>query len=360
MKIISIRSKAVSVPVRFSVVSCVRQTDHVMFVLVDVETDEGITGIAYVQAFNAYGAKAIIHCLDYLESVISGRDALETGELWKQMRSTLKLLGLGGIPMFALSAVDIALWDIKGKASGVPVYQLLGYQQSKFDAYQSDGLWLVSPLEAARQAEQFVHEGFHAVKMRFGRTDAKDDIAAAQEVRRAIGDDIELMGDVNQGWTCDQAMLMAEQLADVNLTWLEEPVDAEDADSHNRLQKSTRIPIATGENLYGILPWERFTSQGAASVYTPDLQRCGGVSGWLEVNQLLAQNDIGAGLHLFPEYAAHLFPLINKPVKLEWMSWPGILFQEPLTCENGQVKAMHKPGFGMQWDAAVVNKYTVC
>jgi len=359
MRIHNIDCRTVSVPVRFPVVSCVRQTSEVIFVLVDVTTEDGVTGIAYAQAFNIHGACAIMQCVAHLESALIGRSALETDALWRRMKEALKLLGLGGLPMFALSLIDIALWDIKGKAAGVPVYQLLGQETADLEVYQSDGLWLISSQDAARQAEQFAKAGFTAMKMRLGRQDAEEDIKAAREIRRAIGSDIELMGDVNQGWTCDVAIQMADRLADYDLTWLEEPVDAEDHASHARLKKSSSIPVATGENLYGMRTLQCFLQQDAASIYTPDLQRCGGITGWLAVNDLAGMDGVLSGLHLFPEYAVHLFPSIKRPVKLEWMSWPEILFAQPLTCEQGKVKAPARPGFGMEWNQENIDKYAI-
>lgn len=359
MKITALKPKIVQVPIRYPVISCVRQSRSIMFVLLDVETDEGITGISYVQAFHAHGAYAIVHCLKHLETIVAGEDAENIEAIGQLMTDAMKLLGLQGLPMFALSLVDIALWDIKGKSRNLSICRLLGGEPDTIEAYQSDGLWLVPPIEAAKQAETFAQNGFASMKMRFGRKDCEEDLKAAQEIRIAIGERIELTGDVNQGWTADSAIVMARRLADCGLGWLEEPVEAEDLEAHAQLSMKQPIPVATGENLYGIRSMHRFLQANAATVYTPDLQRIGGITGWLKIRTMIEEYGKPSGLHLFPEYAVHLFPLIGRTVRLEWMSWASVLFSQPLECRQGGVRTPDRPGFGMEWDAQAIEAYRV-
>ncbi|GIP31121.1 mandelate racemase/muconate lactonizing enzyme family protein [Paenibacillus sp. J2TS4] len=355
MKVTSFKHRIVSVPVHFPVVSCVRNSDRIVFVLLDITTDEGVTGISYVQAFHMNGAHAICSCLNHLESVVVGKDPRSIELIWQQMLEAIKLLGRQGLPMFALSLVDIALWDIAGKWARLPVCRLLGGEPGIFPAYQSDGLWLVSPAEAARQAEIFAASGFRSLKMRLGRTDRQEDIRAVQEVRQAVGKDVGLIVDVNQGWSADTVESVEKQLKEYNLLWIEEPVDADNAEGHAKLSGSLSIPVATGENLYGVQPFHRYLQMNAASVYTPDLQRTGGISGWRRINVLLEQFGKPSSIHLFPEYAVHLFPVIRHSLSLEWMSWASHLFQEPLECVNGQVRTPERPGFGFEWNEEVIN-----
>jgi L-alanine-DL-glutamate epimerase-like enolase superfamily enzyme len=359
MKVTSFKSVAVSVPVQYPVVSCVRKTDRVVFVLLDIATDEGITGIAYVQAFNKNWAQAIRLCLNQLESAVSGEDPLNREQLWLKMLEQTKLAGNYGLAMFAVSLVDIALWDIAGKAAGLPVCRLLGGAPGTFEAYQSDGLWLVSAEEAAKQAEAFADAGFRAMKMRLGRSDRGEDLLAVREVRRAVGDRIELMGDVNQGWSVETAESLEGRLLAQGLRWLEEPVEADNLEDHVRLARTTSLPVATGENLYGVRSFHNFLRMDAADVYTPDLQRTGGVTGWRRVQTLLEQYGKPSSIHLFPEIAVHLFPVIRRPLKLEWMSWAGALFQQPLDCSDGCVRTPDRSGFGMEWDMDAIEAYTL-
>lgn len=357
MKVTSFKHRVVSVPARFPVVSSVRKSDGIVFVLLDVVTDEGVKGIAYAQAFHLNGAQAIRSCLNHLESVVVGEDPRNIEHIWRKMLEATKLLGHQGLPMFALSMVDIALWDILGKIVGLPVCRLLGGEPGTFEAYQSEGLWLVSPTEAANQAETFAASGFRSLKMRLGRVNREEDIQAVFEVRKAIGEQIELMGDVNQGWTIERAESMGKRLAVCGLRWIEEPIEAGNVAGHARLSVSLSIPVATGENLYGVEPFHRFLQMDAADIYTPDLQRTGGISGWRRINFMLELYKKPSGIHLFPEYAVHLFPVIRHPLKVEWMSWASPLFQEQLVCVEGKVQTPDRPGFGLEWDEAAITAY---
>jgi len=359
MKITGFRHRAVSVPVTIPVVSSVRHSKEIVFVLLDVMTDEGLNGIAYAQAFNPQGANAVRSMLQLLEKVIVGKHPAHREPIWHQMWDSIKLFGQQGLAAFACSMVDIALWDIAAKSAQIPVYRMLGGTPDPIEAYASDGCWLVSPLEAARQAEAFVESGFSALKMRLGRKSGEEDVRALSEIRRAVGDHIEVMGDVNQGWTVDHAVDMAQKLEPCRLKWLEEPIEAEDLKGYERLKQSVNIPVAAGENLYAIRSTRRFLELDALSVYTPDLQRIGGVSGWLRLYALFELNNARYSIHLFPEFAVHLLAAAKKPDKLEWMSWAGVLFREPLKCANGKTAPPERPGFGMEWDEKAITKYAI-
>lgn len=359
MKITEFRHRVVSVPIKYPVVSCVRDSSHIVFVLLDVLTDEGIKGISYAQAFHIHGAKAIKACLNHLEEVLKGEDARNIEKIWYKMWDVTKLLGHQGLSTFAVSLVDIALWDIFGKSTNLPVYRLLGGQSGSFHVYQSDGLWLISHLEAARQAESFAASGFNAIKMRLGRRKVEEDLKTIVEVRRAIGEDVELLCDVNQGWTAEITEEIGKRLLQSEIYWLEEPIPAEDTEEYAYLSHTLDIQIATGENLYGIRPFHRFMQKNAASVYTPDLQRVGGISGWKRINTLFELFNKPSTLHLFPEFAIHLLPVVKNAEKMEWMSWASPLFKNPLQCVDGRVRTPRGVGFCLEWDEEAIFKYRV-
>lgn len=357
MKIMDFTHRTVAVPVTYPVVSCVRETKEIIFVILDVITDEGIRGISYAQAFHLHGAAAIRSCLDHLKAAVQGEDPFHIEKLWNKMWQSIKLLGRQGLPTFALSMVDIALWDILGKAMNQPIYRLLGGHRTSLGAYASDGLWLVEPSEAAAQAEHFAELGFTSMKMRLGRLNQHEDLKAIKKIRKALDDDIELMGDVNQGWSLDQAKEMGKKAEDLGLNWLEEPIDADDMEGYAELSNSLRLPIASGENLYTINPFHRYLNHKSSSVYTPDLQRIGGITGWKRLVALFEVYQVRFSVHLFPEMASHLLASCNKSEKLEWMSWGSHLFKEPLECTNGVIKVPDRPGFGMEWDQDKIEKF---
>jgi mandelate racemase len=363
MKITRFQVRAVSVPVAYPVISSVRETSNIEFVLLDVYTDEGITGISYAQAFNLYGCRAIRQCLEMLERTVVGRSVDELESIWQSMWNAIRLFGHQGLAAFALSMVDIALWDIRGKRSQSTVCQLLGGSHQALNAYCSDGIWLVSPLEAARQAERFAELGFTAMKMRLGRSEASEDLRAVKEVRMALGEQIGLMADVNQGWDVEHALRMGSGLEAYGLSWLEEPIEAEDVEGHVRLSTELSIPIATGENLYRLRSTRRFLHERAASVYTPDLQRIGGITGWTQLQPDFSSYGVAYSVHLFPEYAVHLLAAAGSDTRqgpaLEWMSWSSALFSQPLVCKKGTVEVPDRPGFGMEWDEEKLTEWLV-
>lgn len=349
MIITRLKHRIVSVPVKYPVVSSVRQSTEIVFVLLDVQSDEGVNGISYAQAFHQHGGQAIQACLNLLETIIQGERHDEIEKIWNKMWKATKLLGHQGLSTFALSMIDIALWDLKGKIESKPVYELLGGQRRSLDTYMSDGLWLVSPLKAARQAEAFAMQGHKSMKMRLGRKNAEEDIDAANQILHAVGSQVTVLGDVNQGWSIEKSLDIGCRLYDLGIKWLEEPIDADDIDGHCILSEKLKMPITTGENLYGIRPFKQFLQANAAQVYTPDLQRIGGVTGWLKLEPILKNYSVQYSLHLFPEYAVHLLHDAPPTIKLEWMSWAGALFEQPLVCKEGKVIPPQRPGFGMCW-----------
>lgn len=359
MKITGIKHRVVSVPVKYPVVSSVRDSTEIVYVLLDIYSDEELKGISYAQSFHIHGARAIQSCLNFLENVVVGEDPRNIERIWHKMWEATKLLGHQGLATFALSMLDIALWDLMARSLHVPVYRVLDGHPLPIESYASDGLWLVSPVEAARQAEVFVESGFTTIKMRLGRGELEQDLQAVQEVRQAVGYNIEILADVNQGWSMRKTMETSEKLHSYGIGWLEEPIEAEDMEGYTHLSESIKVPITTGENLYGVRPFHRFLKNGSASVYTPDLQRVGGVSGWKRINYLMEEYKVPSSLHLFPEFAVHLFTIIKNPLKLEWVSWAHPLFNEPLECKNGKVEIPQRPGFGMEWHEENVAKFQV-
>src|SRR5699024_6512678 len=217
MKIESFKFREVSVPVRFPVISSVRFSEEISFVTLEIQTNEGISGVSYAQSFNSQVAKGIFSILEFFENMMKGTDPLSTEARWREMWKKTLLFGHAGIVSFAISMVDVALWDVKGKYYNKPIYYLLGGEKKKYETYASDGLWLVNKNEALKQSEQFVKEGFQSVKMRMGRNDYKKDIEVLQALRTEWGDSLDIMADVNQGWTKHEAEDMIKELDSYNL-----------------------------------------------------------------------------------------------------------------------------------------------
>ncbi len=282
MHIAEIRGTIVAVPVRHRIVSAVREADRVINVLVEVLTDEGESGVSYVAGFTRPMAAAIRALLEHLAAPLRGLDAGAIGTAWDRMWAASTLGGHAGLTVFALSAIDTALWDLQGKRLGAPLHRLLGTRRTTLDAYASDACWLRDdPAQVAAEAAAFVEAGFTAVKLRFGRRDPEDDLAALAAVREAVGDRVRLMVDVNQGWGREGARRYGARLAAWGVEWLEEPLPAEDVEGLAALRRDLPVAITAGENAYMLPGVRALLEAGAVSTLMPDLQRIGGVTDWI-------------------------------------------------------------------------------
>lgn len=358
MQITSIESTVVSLPVRHRIVSAVRDTDRVINVLVEVRTAEGMVGVSYVAGFTRRKAAAVVAMIADLEEVVRGLDATQIGAVWDRMWSATTLSGHGGIAMFALSAIDIALWDLQGKALGVPLHRLLGCRRITLTAYASDGCWLhEEPARVADEAAAFAAAGFGAVKMRFGRRDPARDLAALAAVRRAVGEGVAIMVDVNQGWSRERAGRWAPRLAEWDVAWLEEPLAAEDVAGLAALHGALPTPITSGENAYGLDGVRALLDAEAVSTLMPDLQRIGGITGWVRADALAEAGRVPITSHLFPEVSVHLLAASREPGPLEWVTWLAPLLVEPLAVRGGIVAVPDRPGLGIAFDPDAVRRH---
>ena len=359
MKVTAVRSRATSVPMERPIVSAIRVARHVELVLVDVETDAGLIGQSYLQAFGPHRARAIQALIDDLAEVVIGQDPELTTGCWQRMWKAGNLLGHGGVAMFAMSGLDMALWDIVGKRRDAPLHRLLGAVSDSVPAYQSAGLWLSEPDQLLDDVRAFTDQGFTAMKMRAGRSSAKADVEAARIVREALGSDALLMIDANQGWTADQAVRIGRALESVEPFWLEEPVDHDDLEGHSRVVKELSVPIATGENVYSVHGFRALIEANAADILMPDLQRVGGVTGWMRVAALAEAWRLPMSTHLFPEMSVHVLAATPTAQFLEYMPWAQPLMAEALVAHDGIVTVPPRPGLGLVFDEAAVKRYAL-
>jgi mandelate racemase len=360
MIIQEIRSRAVSVPLEIPIVSAIRQSDRVELVVIDVVTQEGVIGQSYLQAFGVPQARAIQALLEYLGGTLQGENALLTLRCYKIMQRAINLLGPAGLATFALSGIDCAIWDIVGKAANTPLALLLGAAGDRCVAYQSAGLWLAPPgPELADEAEQLLEPGFRSIKMRVGRGDVNLDIQAAQLVRERIGPNRMLLIDANQAWSVQTAVAAGRALEVVQPFWLEEPVDHDDLAGHAEITRELMVRIATGENVYLPQGFKALLDAGGCDIVMPDVQRVGGVTGWMQVAALAEVHRLPLASHLFPEISIHLLAASPTAQLLEYMPWAQPIMAEPLTIEDGSVLVPPRPGLGLVFDDDAIARYGV-
>lgn len=360
MRIARIDKTVVAVPLRVPIASFVRQTDRIINVLVEVHTDEEVSGISYVAGFTAHKAAAVCALLDDLADAIHGQDPRWLGAIWQRMWAASTLVGHAGVSVFAISAIDIALWDLHGKLLGAPVHRLLGTHRTRIEAYASDGCWLHDPRTVASEAAQFAEAGFRAIKVRVGRREMGADEAVLDAVRQAVGDSTRVIVDANQAWSRIDALNLGRRLLRYTPEWLEEPLAAEDVEGLADLHRALPVPIVAGENAYLPDGIRALVDAGAVSMVMADLQRIGGITGWVRAHSLAEARHIPITSHLFPEVSVHVLASSGAAGPLEWVSWMTPVLEEPLSVDReGTVEVPMRPGLGLRFDHQAVRRYQI-
>lgn len=281
LRLPSVDVRAVSVPLRRPVVSRVGQFDRWPIVLVDLTTEEGVTGRSYLEPYLQHVMRSIAPAVRTLVEARKGR-AVAPLDDFRAGRASLNLVGLEGISLIAVAALDMAAWDALAKAANLPLAVLLGGSLAPVPAYNSNGLWLIDVKQLADEAAALIAEGgFKALKLRLGRERLADDLAAIRAVRNAVGDAVKLMVDFNQGLSFGDALRRCRELDKLGLYWFEEPIAYDNIAGYERLARELRMPVQLGENFYGPRALLQAVRAEAGDYVIPDLMRIGGVTGWL-------------------------------------------------------------------------------
>jgi mandelate racemase len=279
-------------------------------------------------------------------------------DLEKKLRAKHTLLGVHNIVLFAMSGIDMAAWDALAQAHKLPLVRLLGGAPRPIRAYNSKGLGIMPVKALAKEATDLVEEGFTAVKLRLGRPQAKADLEALRAVKKAIGPQITLMVDFNQGLTVAQALERGHLIdAEGGVHWIEEPVRADDFAGNARLTREIATPIQIGENFMGPEQMAQALAVQACDYVMPDAQRIGGVTGWMRAAALAQGAGIEMSSHLFPEVSCHLLAVTPTCHWLEYVDWADAILEEPVRVKDGHVQIPERAGIGMQWDEKAVTRF---
>lgn len=359
LKIRRVRARPVVVPMKLPLATATGAVTGAPLVLVDVETTEGVTGRGYLFAINRAHLAPLAKLVEAMGEMVAG-DAVAPYELEKKLRAKYTLLGVHNVVIFGMAGIDMAAWDALGQAMGQPVARLLGGVPRPVRAYNSKGLGIQPLAKLVREARQLVDEGFDAVKLRLGRPDAKDDLAAVRAVKKAIGPKVTLMCDFNQGLTVAEAIRRGHMIDDEGgLHWIEEPIRADDFEGCAKVADAVATPIQIGENFMGPEQMAQAIAAQCCDYVMPDLQRIGGVTGWMRAAALAQGAGIEMSSHLFPEASAPLLALTPTCHWLEYVDWADPVLEEPCVVKGGWVQPVETPGLGMRWDERAVKRYTV-
>ena len=313
-------------------------------------------GYAYTIGRGGRGVKAVI---DHdLAPLLEGRDADDVEGLWKLMWGRLLFVGRGGLAAFAIGAVDIALWDLRGVREGKPLYALFGAEARDVPAYGS-GVDLPKPLpDLLRQVEGFMGRGFAGVKVKLGRPDPREDEERVAAVRRLIGEDADLMVDANMSWDAEKALEMGRRLQPFDLYWFEEPTIPEDVAGHARLARELEVPIAVGESLHSPHEFRRYVDERAVEVVQIDPVTNGGITASLEALRMADEAGLATSSHYADELAAHLLCASRNAVYLEKHAFaldPYLV--EPQKVVDGRVRPTDEPGTGVRFDPGALARH---
>ncbi|MBA2448463.1 MAG: mandelate racemase/muconate lactonizing enzyme family protein [Chloroflexi bacterium] len=319
---------------------------------------DGLVGHGYAYTIGR-GGRAIRSLIDHdLRPLLIGQSAHDVAALWDRMWRGLLYGGRGGLVAFAIAAVDIALWDLRGLRENRPLWALAGGTARPIPAYGS-GVDLPKPLDGLlRQVEGFIQRGYSGVKVKIGKPDAAEDLARVAAVRRLVGDKIDLMIDVNMAWSIDQALDRGRRLAEYNPFWLEEPSAPEDVEGHARLVRELPMPIAVGESLYSAWEFERYIAARAAGVVQIDPVTNGGITPVLRVLRLADEAGLPTSSHYTDELSAHLLCASKNPIYLEKHAFAlDPYLEQPQVVTNGTVRPTDGPGHGLRFNPEALRPY---
>lgn len=359
LTITGVTARPVVVPMARPLFTASGAVEQAALVLIDINTNQGFIGRSYLFAFTSHIQKAIVALLEGMGEMIQG-DVASPYDIERTLRAKHQLLGVHNIVLFAISGIDMAVWDAYSQSVEQPLAQALGGSIKPVAAYNSNGLGIMPLDKLPYEAEELLAEGFNALKLRLGRDNPSDDIAAAKAVKKAIGDSTTLMCDFNQGLTVADALLRCQMLDEVGgLLWIEEPVRAENYRGVAKISEHTNTAISIGENFMGIEQMHDALSLQCCDFVMPDVQRISGVTGWVKAASLAEAHGIEMSSHLFPEYSAHLLAVTPTSHWLEFVDWAAPILQEPVKANDGWIQPTDRPGSGLIWNEAEIERYLV-
>ena len=360
MEISSFETKIVSLPLQHGSPSHGSDVDTFNVITLRLRTKDGIEGLGYACFVPNILTRALKEVLDALLALIIGEDPLMVEKI---SGGLLEKAGNGapaGLVTRAVSSIDVALWDIRGKALGQPVYKLLGGYTDTVPAYASGSLWRPYSLyELESSAKELMNDGFAAMKLRVGgETEIDKEIERFNSVRDAVGPDVDIMIDVNQAWDLNTAISFGRRIDSQSAYWLEDPVDHQDVDGLAVLADKLDTPVVAGEYHYGIIPFRSMLEKKSVDIVMVDLLRVGGLTQWVKVAHLAEIFNVPVVSHLATEVLVHAVAAVPNGLMVEHMPWTFPLFRDVPVVANGTITVSDLPGLGLEFDEGTISRYS--
>lgn len=325
---------------------------HFSLITVRIRCDDGSEGLGYTYTVGKTGGPAILALLQNdIVPLLVGDDPRGIESLWQKMWWALHYVGRGGIVSFAMSAVDVALWDMKAVQAGEPLWRFLGGNDNRVPAYAGGIDLLLTPEELQAQTRENLARGFRAIKMKVGRDRLAEDVDRVAALREVLGPDLPLMVDANMRWSVEQAIRAARAFKPYDIYWLEEPTIPDDYAGQQRIQTEGGLPVASGENLHTLYEFQHLISAGGASFPEPDVSNIGGITAWLKVARLAEAYNLPVTSHGVHDLHVHLLAAVPNASFLEAHGF-GLepYLREPLVISDGYATASACPGHGVGFD----------
>jgi L-alanine-DL-glutamate epimerase-like enolase superfamily enzyme len=361
-KIVKAETKIVSVPLKRPVEGHPylgrRATSN--FLLLQLKTDDGLNAFGLAHTSTVGKAHAFEIMVQEVLPMLIGQSVFDHEEIYHRAYTFLTDLGHSGAALQSLAAIDIALWDLKGKALGQPLYQLLGARRDRVPCYASGGLRRHQSIDQlVADAADFVKRGFAAMKLRLGARPFAEDVERVRAVRDAIGSKVALMVDLNWALTPPEAIRLGRMLEPFDLFWIEDPIAAGDIDGLAKVSRALDTRVTFGETLEKIEEFRTCLEKQAADCYMADVQKLGGISAWMRVGSLLDVWHLPLASHTEPEVQVHLIAAAPNGLTVEYTPSHDVLYREPLKVENGSMLVPSKPGLGMELNEDTIQRYSV-
>ncbi|MCO8275072.1 mandelate racemase/muconate lactonizing enzyme family protein [Actinoplanes sp. TRM 88003] len=324
-------------------------------IFVEIRTDDGGAGVGYSYTIGTGGTAVLALLRDNLLARLVGQDPRRVEAIWRDLFLTTKATTVGAITSLALAAVDTALWDLRCRAAGQPLWLLAGGAKDRIPLYDTEGGWLhLSTEDLVRGAKDSQSAGWPGIKMKVGRSPAQDAERLAA-VRAAVGPDFDVMLDANQSLTASDAIRRARLLEPYDPFWFEEPLPAEDVAGHELVAASTSIPVAVGESMYAPGQFAEYLRRGAAGVVQVDVARIGGITPWLKVAHLAEAANVTVCPHFLMELHVSLCCAVPNSRYLEHIPQLRAITRGEIGLAGGHALAPSTPGLGIDWDRDAID-----
>jgi L-alanine-DL-glutamate epimerase-like enolase superfamily enzyme len=319
--------------------------------LVTVTDADGAQGTGYSYTIGTGGPAVMSLLRETLAPRLIGREAEELDGIWRDLLFATHATAVGAITSLALAAIDTALWDLRCRRAGVPLWRMAGGAKPSVPVYSTEGGWLhIAPEALVEDAIAVRERGLAGAKVKIGKPHLAEDSARLGAVRAALGDAFHLMVDANQAFTLNEAQMRGEMLAGHGVTWFEEPMPADDIGGHALLAARSRVPVAVGESLYSASQFKDYLARGAASVVQVDAARIGGITPWLKVAHMAEAFNIPVCPHFLMELHVSLVCAVPNGWMLEYIPQLDAITTSRLDLRAGRAHPPEAPGLGIDWD----------